>query len=92
LASAPDESVLHRARSDGRVLISADTDFGTLLALSGADAPSFILIRRASRRRADEQVALILDNLDTMTKDLDAGAVVVLGESALRIRRLPIGS
>jgi hypothetical protein len=38
------------------------------------------------------QAAVILDNLDAVHTDLDAGAVVVLSETTLRIHRLPIGS
>lgn len=92
LASAPDEIVMSAARRELRTLIRADTDFGTLLARTGAGAPSFLLIRRASGRRATEQAALIIDNLDAIADDLDAGAIVVLGEHAIRIRRLPIST
>ena len=92
LASATDTVVIDEARTQGRVLISADTDFGTLLARTHATTPSFLLIRRASGRRASEQAAIILSNLDTVQADLDAGAIVVLGEATLRIRRLPIGA
>ena len=91
LGSAPDEVVLERARSEARVLISADTDFGTLLARTGAAWPSFMLIRRAANRRASAQAALILANLPDVQEDLEDGAVVVLGDRSLRIRRLPIG-
>jgi predicted nuclease of predicted toxin-antitoxin system len=88
---AADVLVIEAARADDRVLISADTDFGALLAQSHATKPSFLLMRRASGRRATEQAEIILDNLDVVRADLDAGAIVVLGEATLRIRRLPIG-
>lgn len=91
LGATTDGIVFERARSDRRVLISADTDFGTLLARTAAAAPSFILIRRGANRRFSEQASLVLANLPAAQSDLEAGAVVVLGERSLRIRRLPIG-
>jgi predicted nuclease of predicted toxin-antitoxin system len=91
LASASDEVVIAAASADDRILISADTDFGTLLARSHASRPSFVLIRRASGRRAIDQAALIIDNLVAVEADLAVGAIVVLGDSTVRIRRLPIG-
>jgi len=72
------------------VLVSADTDFGTLLARSGAASPSVLLIRRLFGRRAAEQSAIIDANLPQVTGDLAAGAVVVLGDEWVRIRRLPM--
>jgi len=92
LHAATDQVVLARARVDNRVLISADTDFGTLLAREGADRPSILLIRRLSGRRATEHAAIILANLDVVTADLDSGAVVVLTDEWVRVRRLPIVS
>ncbi|WP_326550375.1 DUF5615 family PIN-like protein [Micromonospora sp. NBC_01813] len=90
LAAAPDEVVLDRARQEQRVLISADTDFGTLLASSGADKPSVLLVRRISGRRAAQIVAILAANLDAIADDLASGAVVVVGEDWLRVRPLPI--
>ncbi|HEY7008153.1 MAG TPA: DUF5615 family PIN-like protein [Jatrophihabitantaceae bacterium] len=80
LRSAADEVVMAAARSEGRALVSADTDFGAMLAISGATQPSFLLMRRAANQRPAEQAALILDNLDLVSDDLEAGAIVVLGE------------
>jgi len=88
--AAPDEAVLERARAGGQILISADTDFGGLLSRSGAGNPSVILIRRLAGRRAAEQAAIILANLDQVAEDLTAGAVVVIHEDLLRVRRLPM--
>ena len=90
LQAATDEVVLEHARSQGQVLVSADTDFGTLLARSGARSPSVLLIRRLAGRRAAEQSAIIQANLHDVADDLEAGAVVVLGEEWIRIRRLPM--
>jgi predicted nuclease of predicted toxin-antitoxin system len=90
LQAATDAVVLEHARSQGEVLASADTDFGALLARSGARSPSVLLIRRLAGRRAAEQSAIILANLRDVADDLEAGAVVVLGEESIRIRRLPM--
>jgi predicted nuclease of predicted toxin-antitoxin system len=71
-------------------VLSADTDFGTILARTHASGPSVILIRRAEGRRVDELLALLAANLATVETVVDEGSVVVLGESTMRIRRLPI--
>ncbi|HUY52734.1 MAG TPA: DUF5615 family PIN-like protein [Streptosporangiaceae bacterium] len=92
LQAAADSVVLAQARGDNRVLISADTDFGMLLARQKAARPSILLIRRLVGRRAADQAAVILANLDVVADDLEAGAVVVLTDEWVRVRRLPIGS
>jgi len=61
--AATDDAVFERAGLESRVVVSADTDFGTLLALRESTSPSVILLRGASLRRADDQVALILRGL-----------------------------
>ena len=91
MASATDSVVIDEARAQGRVLISADTDFGTLLARTHATTPSFCSCGGPADD-APEQAAIILSNLNVVQADLDAGAIVVLGEATLRIRRLPIGA
>jgi predicted nuclease of predicted toxin-antitoxin system len=90
MSAATDDVVLAHARSEGRVLISADTDFGLLLATSGAASPSLLLVRRISGRRAEQIVAIILANLGSVTEDLTSGAVVVLGDEWIRVRPLPL--
>ncbi len=90
MAGADDASVLALAVESGRVVVSADSDFGTLLARTHAMAPSFLLVRRLVGRRVSELAAIIIDNLPAVEDDLDAGAVVVLGDTSLRLtpRRL----
>jgi uncharacterized protein (DUF433 family)/predicted nuclease of predicted toxin-antitoxin system len=44
MQAAPDTEILNRTRR-GTVLVSADTDFGALLAIQEAARPSFVLFR-----------------------------------------------
>ncbi len=90
LQAVSDEQVLAFAREQDRTLISADTDFGALLARTGARAPSIILLRRSSSRRPEELAALLLANLDQLTDDLTTGAVAVVTDRDVRTRRLPL--
>ncbi len=90
LSRALDVDVLAQARLDGRVLITADTDFGELLARSGDEAPSVLLLRRHDRRRAEAVADLVLANLDAIESDLTSGALVVFDAERIRIRNLPI--
>lgn len=55
LHSAPDELVLQTAQEDNRILVSADTDFGALLAASRAAGPSMVLVRRVAGWRLGSQ-------------------------------------
>jgi predicted nuclease of predicted toxin-antitoxin system len=89
LLAHPDEDVAACALAEGRVVVSADTDFGELLAKSGAGRPSFLLLRRTGHRPED-QVAILLVNLSIIADDLEAGAVVVISDDRIRVRRLPI--
>ncbi len=90
MQSAPDPEVMERARTERRVLISADTDFGTLLSHDHAVTPSVILVRRLVGRRAKDIADVVLANLDNVRDGLEAGAIVVLGEDFVRVRALPI--
>ncbi|MDR1807074.1 MAG: DUF5615 family PIN-like protein [Propionibacteriaceae bacterium] len=91
LAAAPDTAVLEAARLRRAVLVSADTDFGELLARTHAAAPSVVLLRRLGGRRAEDMAALLTANLQGPVRDdLEAGAIIVLGPDRLRVRRLPL--
>ena len=89
LLRAPDDEVMTAARSDDRVLITVDTDFGGLLAFSHEAAPSAILIRRAPHA-PESQVQLLLVALPEIRDHLTAGAVVVISPGQARVRPLPI--
>ena len=90
LATASDDDILDRALADDRVIVSHDTDFGTLLAIRRQTRPSFVLIRSSDPLTADQVAELLLVNLATMAEDLDAGAIVTFARGHLRSRRLPV--
>ncbi len=77
MAASPDIEIFERAAREDRVVVSADTDFGTLLAQRRERAPSVILFRRTTDRRPQRQLELLLLNLDGIAVDLAAGAIVI---------------
>lgn len=92
LQAQDDLVVFKKAMIEDRILISADTDFGTILALWQHSKPSVILFRRGTERRPQEQVRLILANLPHLGEILEKGSIIVFDQNRIRVRSLPISS
>lgn len=90
LQTASDEEIFERAVKEERVLVSADTDFGTLLTLRKACFPSVILFRHDSERRPEKQASLILKNFSSIKDPIQKGSIVVFERGRIRLRSLPI--
>ena len=87
---ADDEVLFDRAAQEVRVLVSADTDFATILATRQTTKPSVILFRRETHRRPDAQARLLLANLPTISDLLDHGAIIIFEENRLLSRAAPL--
>lgn len=90
LQAASDQQIFERAADDNRVIVSADTDFGTLLATRKQTAPSVILFRHGSQHRPADQAARLQANLPQLDAALEAGSIVVIEPDRIRIRALPL--
>ncbi len=92
MQDASDEEIFELAQQEHRCLISADTDFGTLLALRNDTSPSVILLRRPSQRRPAEQAHLLLSNLPAISEAISQGAIISVEETRVRVRKLPMSN
>jgi predicted nuclease of predicted toxin-antitoxin system len=90
LHASEDAAILERAGIEARVIVSADSDFAMLLALSRRSKPSFILFREADIVRAQDYTSRILESLVLLESELDSGCVVTFRRGRIRVRRLPI--
>ena len=92
LHHAADEDIFERAASEDFVLVTADTDFGTLLARRSTSKPSLILFRGEGSRKPEALAALMLLNLAQLTDALTMGCIMTFEPARLRVRPLPISS
>ena len=86
-----DIEIFERAAADDRVVVSADTDFGTLLATRSARKPSVVQFRGPGSRKPDTLARALLSNLSQFSEALESGSIVTLEPSRIRVRSLPIG-
>jgi predicted nuclease of predicted toxin-antitoxin system len=85
LQADSDDEIFDRAAAEDRIVVSADTDFGTLLARRRSDRPSVILFRRGTQRRPDEQVGLLRANLPVLADALATGSVAMIEPDRIRV-------
>lgn len=90
LVTATDAEISAFAVETSAAVISADSDFAMLLALSGTTAPSLVLLRSADRLTPAEQARVLVANLPSFETELVAGAVVSIARGHARVRRLPL--
>ena len=86
---ATDPEIIELARDQGRLIVTLDSDFHRLLAVSGASSPSVIRIRQEGLRGPDI-AALVHQVLEQVGNQLERGSMVTVTESAIRLHKLPL--
>ena len=88
-ATAPDREILAWAKANSHVVVTQDLDHAEILATTGADSPSVLLVRDADSM-SSSLARRISDALRQCRPALDSGAIAVVSLRGLRIRVLPI--
>jgi predicted nuclease of predicted toxin-antitoxin system len=91
LQHADDDAIFDRAAVERRILVSADADFGTLLAVRSTQQPSVIQFRGEGSRKPDALARTLLANLPQLVDALANGSIVTFEPARVRVRLLPIG-
>ncbi len=77
------------AASTGEIILTHDTDFGTILALTNTDKPSVILFRWEIITTT-MLFQFLEKHLPILENDLINGCLVVVDDNKIRIRQLPL--
>lgn len=89
MARASDMAIMEEARTNQETIVTHDLDYGHLLAFSGERTPS-VIIFRLRNTHPDNLFARIVSTWSDIERPLIEGAIILLEDTALRIRRLPI--
>ena len=92
MQAAQDSDILTRALQEDRVIVSADSDFGAILAAQETEHPSFILFREPDLLSAEDYMNALHPVLATLEPELLAGCVAVFRRGRLRVRKLPLSA
>lgn len=77
------------ARTESRVVLTNDLDFGHILALTHANGPSVVLVR--GPKVLPTQIGdTVVECLKTYQQELEQGALIVIDYQRQRVRVLPI--
>lgn len=72
------------------MVVTADSDFGMMLALRGKASPSALQLRHLAEATPDDHAELLESNLPLIADDLARGAIVSLSPVRMALRDLPI--
>ena len=91
LSRSTDRQILEYAQRNERVIITLDSDFHTILALTNASAPSVIRIRLEGLR-GHGLAHLIKKIWPKIEPQVKKGAMVTVTASGIRVKNIPLFS
>jgi predicted nuclease of predicted toxin-antitoxin system len=86
---APDKEIVEFARSENRIVLTHDLDFGAILAATRSVKPSVVQIR-SDDLRPEKIGPAVVTALEAMREYLEVGALLTIDPSRRRVRLLPI--
>jgi len=88
LSDAPDREIFERAAANSRIVVTFDLDFGEIAGLARGAAVGAVLLRLRlpSRQHLQQRLRVAIS---TAARALEAGAIVVVEASRIRIRPRP---
>jgi len=90
LGNTDDAEILDAAADGARAIVTADTDFGALLAARGTSSPSVVMLRSSDHLTPDEQARLIVTVLVRVGDELEQAAIASVTTERVRLRNLPV--
>jgi predicted nuclease of predicted toxin-antitoxin system len=87
--NASDRKIMAWAKSNGHIVLTHDLDFGTILAVTQASAPSVVQIRIQDLLSSNFRT-LLINVLHQFTVELEAGALITVEPTRSKVRILPI--
>lgn len=84
-----DLEIIEQAKINDEIILTHDLDYGNLLAFSKEQKPSVIIFRVRNTKPENLFISFI-NALPEIEQSLLNGAVVIIEDAAVRIRKLPI--
>jgi predicted nuclease of predicted toxin-antitoxin system len=90
MAKSKDSDIFDYAEQNDMIILSADLDFGTILAHTHSIKPS-VIIFRLNDPSLEHVNSLLSSYLSNIEEELMKGVIVIIEDAKIRIRELPIG-
>lgn len=91
LQRLPNGEIFRKAFREQRIVLTFDLDFGEIVAASGGQIVSVVLVRLRNTR-SEFVIQRLATVLAQASDALLRGAIVIVEDGRHRVRRLPIGS